>query len=136
MQSSIPTIAREDPRPHQKLAQTLDANWAVDRLGWRLIMATMTLPKLLTLVCSLATSVCAVVAAIYWYLSSKQEPIPVEGTAVSISDSPEAHIMDAQVGVYALQVALSETSRLNKIASLWSAAAASLGAIAAICSVV
>jgi hypothetical protein len=44
--------------------------------------------------------------------------------------------MDAQVGVYALQVALNEASRLNKIASFWSAAAAGLGAIAAICSVV
>jgi hypothetical protein len=101
-----------------------------------LIMTDMALPKLLTLIFSLATSMCAVVAAIYWYLSSKQEPAPVEGTVASISDNPEAHIMEAQVSVYALQVALNETSRLNKIASLWSAAAAGLGAIAAICSVV
>lgn len=94
----------------------------------------MSVPKLITLLCSLATSICAIVAAIYWYLSSKQDPVPVETTDASISDYPEAHIMDTQAGVYALQVALIQASRLNKIAALWSAAAAGLGAIAAVTS--
>lgn len=95
----------------------------------------MALPKLLTLIFSLATCGCAVVAAIYWYLSSRQELVPIESTVASISDNPEAHIMDTQASVYALQIALNEASRLNKIASLWSAAATGLGAGAAICSV-
>jgi hypothetical protein len=94
----------------------------------------MSVPKLITLLCSLATSVCAVVAAVYWYLSSKLDPAPIQATEASISDYPEAHIVDTQASVYALQVALSQASRLNKIAALWSAAAAALGAIAAVTS--
>ncbi len=94
----------------------------------------MSVPKLITLLCSLATSVCAIVAAVYWYLSSKEDPAPIEATEASISDYPEAHIMDTQAGVYALQIALTQASRLNKIAALWSAAAAGLGAIAAVTS--
>jgi hypothetical protein len=97
-------------------------------------MADMLPTKFLMLISSLATSACAVVAARYWYLSSKREPEPIEGTVASISDYPEAHIMDAQAAANALRGALSEASRLNKIASLWSAAAAGLGAIAAVCS--
>jgi hypothetical protein len=40
--------------------------------------------------------------------------------------------MDTQASAYALQVALGEAARLNKIAAIWSAAAAALGAIAAV----
>jgi hypothetical protein len=39
----------------------------------RLIMIYMPLPKLLTLIFSLATAASAALAAIYWYLSSKNQ---------------------------------------------------------------
>lgn len=119
----------EEREVHSSLANQFEA-WSTDEGHQN----DMSVPKLITLLCSLATSICAIVAAIYWYLSSKQDPVPVETTDASISDYPEAHIMDTQAGVYALQVALIQASRLNKIAALWSAAAAGLGAIAAVTS--
>lgn len=100
-----------------------------------LIIAAMTLPKLLTFIFSLATSLCAAAAAVYWYRSSRQEPVHIEGTKASISDYQEMHIMKTQCEVYFMQAALKEAARLNKIAACLSAAAAGFGAVAGICSV-
>jgi hypothetical protein len=83
-------------------------------------------------VCSVATAGCALVAARYWYLSSRPAPAFGEQPVASISDAPELHILNAQVDVYSVQVALAEASQLNKKAAVWSAIAALFGATAAI----
>lgn len=92
----------------------------------------MNAPRLGYIVCSAATAVCALVAAVYWYLSSRPTPKLNNPPNASISDAPELHILSAQVDVYAVQEALSETSLLNKKAALWSAGAALFGAAAAL----
>jgi hypothetical protein len=84
------------------------------------------------IVCSAATAICALVAARYWYLSSRPAPAISDPPDASISDAPEIHILNAQVDVYAVQAALTEASRLNKKAAIWSALAALFGAAAAI----
>ena len=84
------------------------------------------------IICSALTAICALVAAAYWYLSSRPTPKLSNPPNASISDVPELHILTAQVDVYAVQEALSEASLLNKKAALWSAVAALFGAAAAI----
>lgn len=84
------------------------------------------------IVCSIATATCALVAAGYWYLSSRPSPILNEPPVASISDVPALHIMNAQANVYEVQAVLAEASRLNKKAAVWSAIAALFGAAAAI----
>jgi len=84
------------------------------------------------IICSAATAICALVAASYWYLSSRPTPALGDPPVASISDVPELHIMSAQADVYEVQVALAEASRLNKKAAIWSAIAALFGAAAAI----
>jgi hypothetical protein len=53
----------------------------------------------------------------------------------SVDDNSALHILDAQVNTYRIQGALIETSRLNKRAAIWGAAAAFLGGIAALLSI-
>ncbi len=84
------------------------------------------------IVCSAATAACALIAAAYWYLSSRPTPPVSDPPVASISDVPELHIMNAQSDVYELQAVLTEVSRLNKKAAVWSAIAALFGAAAAI----
>ena len=84
------------------------------------------------IICSAATAICALIAAGYWYLSSRPTPVLNVPPEASISDVPELHIMNAQVDVYGVQAALAEASRLNKKAAIWSAVAALFGAAAAI----
>lgn len=84
------------------------------------------------IVCSAATAVCALIAAGYWYLSSRPAPTISEPSDASISDAPELHILSAQVDVCSVQAALAEVSRLNKKAAIWSAIAALFGAVTAI----
>lgn len=84
------------------------------------------------IVCSAATGASALIAAGYWYRSSRPTPALNEPPAASISDVPELHILNAQADVYEVQAALAEASRLNKKAAIWSAIAALLGAAAAI----
>jgi len=83
-------------------------------------------------ICSIATAACALIAAGYWYRSSRPTPALTEPPAASISDVPQLHIMNAQADVYEVQAALAEASRLNKKAAVWSAVAALFGAAAAI----
>jgi hypothetical protein len=94
----------------------------------------MNLTRLGFIVSSLATALCALVAAIYWYLSSRPAPDALETPSASISDNPEIHILGAQVDIYSIHAALAEVSRLNKHAAIWSALAALFGAIAALIS--
>lgn len=82
--------------------------------------------------CSVATAVCALIAARYWYLSSRPTPATADPPAASISDYPERHILGVQVDIYAIQASLAEVSRLNKSAARWSAIAALLGAATSI----
>jgi hypothetical protein len=84
------------------------------------------------IVCCAATAACALIAAGYWYLSSRPTPALNDPPDSSISDVPELHIMNAHVDVYGVQAALAEASRLNKKAAVWSAIAALFGAAAAI----
>lgn len=92
----------------------------------------MNIFRIVYIVCSAATAVCALVAAAYWYLSSRPTPVLNDPPDASISDVPELHIMNAQADVYGVQAALAEASRLNKRAAVWSAIAALFGAAAAI----
>ncbi len=84
------------------------------------------------IVCSTATAACALIAAGYWYLSSRPAPAINDPPDASISDAVELHVLNAQVDVYGVQAALAEASRLNKKAAIWSAIAALFGAAAAI----
>ncbi len=98
-------------------------------------MTPMSLLHLSFLLLSSATALCALIAAWYWYLSSRPTPELVEPAVASIDDNPAEHILEAQVNTYSIHAALLEASRLNKRAALWSAAAAALGGIAAILSI-
>lgn len=82
--------------------------------------------------CSLGTALSAFVAAAYWYLSSRPTPKTTVPPVASISDHPEMHILGAQVDIIGIQSALSEASRLNKKAAMWSGIAALLGGISAV----
>ena len=84
------------------------------------------------IICSAATAICALVAASYWYLSSRPAPALRNPPIASTSDAPELHIMNTQVNIYEVKKALDEVSRLNKKAAIWSAIAALFGAAAAI----
>lgn len=95
----------------------------------------MTVPRLAFILVSSSTAICALVAARYWYLSSQVPPEDVEPTDVSIDDSPALHILETQVNTDNIRAAFAEASRLNKNEAIWSAAAAVLGAIAAVLSI-
>jgi hypothetical protein len=84
-------------------------------------------------ICSaILTAASALVAAGYWYLSSRPQPSSSDSSTASVSDAPELHILGAQVDIYSIQAALAESSRLNKCAAVWSALAALLGAVTSI----
>jgi hypothetical protein len=92
----------------------------------------MNILRIAYIVCFAATAACALVAAGYWYQSSRPTPAMSDPPDASISDVPELHTLNAQGNVYAIQDALLEASRLNKRAAIWSAIAALFGAAAAI----
>lgn len=92
----------------------------------------MTASRTCYIVCSAATAICALVAALYWYLSSRPAPTFSEIPNASISDVPELYTMSVQVDIYATRDALLEAAALNKKAAIWSASAAIFGALAAI----
>lgn len=84
------------------------------------------------IICSALTAICAFIAAVYWYLSSRPTPVLSELPHGSMSDVPELYTLNAQVDVYAVRDALIEASRLNKNAAIWSAAAAVFGGASSI----
>jgi hypothetical protein len=88
------------------------------------------------LACSVGTAISAFVAARYWYLSSRPSPETTQPPLASIDDDPAVHIMEAQVNIYSIRAALMEASRLNKLAAIWSAIAAFMGAVATIMSII
>jgi hypothetical protein len=81
------------------------------------------------LICSAATIIAALVAAFYWYFSSRPMQETTMPPLASISDTPEAHILGTQVDIGSIHLAMLAASRLNKKAAVWSAAAAFLGAL-------
>jgi hypothetical protein len=84
-------------------------------------------------ICSaMMTAVCALVAAGYWYLSSRPTPSVTNPPAASIDDVPALYILGTQVDMYSVNQALAEVSHLNKCAAAWSAAAALCGAVTAL----
>jgi hypothetical protein len=94
----------------------------------------MTFQKPAIALFSFATMICAFVASYYWYRSSHPTPSQVPESQASISDSPEQHIMTAQVEIYYIRDALMEASALNAKAAKWSAWAAGVGGLAAMVS--
>jgi hypothetical protein len=91
----------------------------------------MTLQRMFFLLASFATATCALIAAWYWYRSSRPAPLPSLEIFASIDDAPTQYILDARVAIDSIQVVLAETSRLNKLAAIWSAFAAVCGAASA-----
>jgi hypothetical protein len=83
---------------------------------------------------ALATALCSAAAAYYWWLSSLQKTVTTEPPIASISDNPEEHLLVGHVNIGALEAALRESSRLNKIAAKWSALAAGCATVAALLS--
>jgi hypothetical protein len=83
---------------------------------------------------ALAIALCSGAAAYYWLLSSRQNAVAKEPPTASIGDNPEEHILAARVNIDALEAALLESSRLNKIAATWSALAAGFATAAALLS--
>jgi hypothetical protein len=91
----------------------------------------MTLQRTIFLITSFATAICALIAAWYWYCSSRPASPPSSEIFASIDDAPAQYILDARVTIDAVQAVLAEASRLNKLASIWSALAAVCGAASA-----
>jgi hypothetical protein len=80
--------------------------------------------KLVSIILTVATCTCGLVAAYYWRRSSKVQIDPM--WKVEPADA-----MLSQMGWTAGTVkAMTDSADLNKLASAWSAAAAALGAIA------
>jgi hypothetical protein len=78
----------------------------------------------ITIVLALATLGTSLTAAWYWLKSGRVE-IGTATAMPSISDVPEAHILEAQV-------AIMQSSALNATAARWTAAAAVLGAVTSV----
>jgi hypothetical protein len=78
---------------------------------------------IVSVVLAVATLGTSLMAAWYWLKSSRVDIGDVR--LPSVSDVPEAHILQTQV-------AIIQSSRLNAIAAKWTGAAAVLGAITAI----
>lgn len=78
----------------------------------------------ITIVLACATLGAALTAACYWLKSSRVE-IGTAPAMPSISDAPEAHMLEAQV-------AIMQSSALNATAAKWTAVAAVLGAVTSV----
>jgi hypothetical protein len=79
-----------------------------------------------------ATLATAIIAAYYWFKSSRI-PIPeLEEPIASISDAPILHILIAQVHIGSIMSATRESSRLNSAAAIWTGVSALLSAVTAI----
>jgi hypothetical protein len=92
-------------------------------------MSTLTWHTLPLISASL-TFVSAVIAAVYWFRSSRIRPKTVSTeNGPSISDIPEVHILAAQVDIFGIHDVINEISRLNKLAAIWTGISALLGAV-------
>lgn len=70
---------------------------------------------------SVATAITALVAARYWYLSSRPTPTITEPPFASIDDVPSQYLLRyllrPEVHIYSIHEALAEASQLNKHAA-------------------
>jgi hypothetical protein len=83
------------------------------------------------------TFVSAVIAAVYWFQSSRIRPKTVSTeSGPSISDVPEVHTLAAQVDIFDIHDVINEISRLNKWAAIWTGISALLGAVTTISAVI
>jgi hypothetical protein len=73
---------------------------------------------------SVATAVCAGVAAFYWFQSSRADLGEEFQIAASVDDNPALHIISAQADIETLRSGMRQSARLNKIAAIWSGLAA------------
>jgi hypothetical protein len=79
-----------------------------------------------------ATLATAIIAAYYWFKSSRI-PIPeLEEPVTSISDAPAVHIRTAKVHIELIMSSTKESSRLNAAAAIWTGVSALLSAVTAI----
>jgi hypothetical protein len=78
--------------------------------------------KVVAFLFAVAGLVCAIVAARYWLLASREYP---PALAQSIGDAPELHILN-------VQVSFGKAGALNAKAALWTGAAAVLSAAGSI----
>ena len=92
----------------------------------------MTSHRMVSLAFAIATFISGLVAAYYWYRSSRPAPAESMEPMSSIEDDQTLHILSVRVDLDGLRTAMIETSRLNKYASIWSAFAAGFGAIASL----
>jgi hypothetical protein len=92
----------------------------------------MTLTRVAYLCFSAATTAAALVAARYWYVSSRPTPDATLPPIASVSDNPQARILGTQVDIGKIHSSLYEAARLNKKAAAWSAVAAFLGALTSV----
>jgi hypothetical protein len=70
----------------------------------------MTLQRTLFMLASFATAICALIAAWYWYRSSRPAPPPSLEIYASIDDAPAQYILDARVAIDSIQLVLAEAS--------------------------
>ena len=96
----------------------------------------MSFARIIFIIASALTAGCALVAAYFWYRSSLPTPPLPDEIAASYDDAPQLHILGGQVEIQHIRNSMMEASGLNKKAALWSAGAASFGAIAALVSMI
>jgi hypothetical protein len=82
----------------------------------------MPLTKIIALLFAVAGLVCAIVAARYWLLGSREYPPEL---VQSISDAPELHVLNTQVSI-------GKAGSLNAKAAILTGAAAILSALGSI----
>jgi hypothetical protein len=85
-----------------------------------------------TVILSIATAICAGVAAYYWFRSSRTEIGDDSDTIASIDDNPAEHILGAQADISIIRIGLRHSAKLNGIAAIWSGFAALFAALASI----
>ena len=74
------------------------------------------------------TFLTASLAAFYWFKSASRPPEPADDPGVSISDSPELHIIHGTVNMNSMHRAMQVSARFNKIAAIWTGISALLSA--------
>ena len=95
------------------------------------LTADMTIKRIVSAFFTVATAVCALIAALYWFRSSRPTPKAFIQINASVDDVPSQHIQSARADIYDLHSVLTQVSQLNKKASIWSGLAAIFGAAAA-----
>ncbi|WP_454917410.1 hypothetical protein [Xanthobacter sediminis] len=83
-----------------------------------------------SIILGLASAACALVAAFFWFKASAINVVPTwaQGKPPNLMNEPLDQLLSAQGWITATAMAVHEGGKLNKVAALWSAAAAVAGA--------